>query len=309
MPRDFDPVSLRLFVAICEEGHIARAAEREALVPSALSKRLAALEAQVGTALLRRARRGVEPTAAGHALLRQSRELLAAMARMHAELSDFAAGVQGSVRVVASMSALAGRLPEDVAAFLARHEALRVTLDERAGLAVLRELREGAADLGVVWDQALQEGDGSGLRVLAYRSDHLGVAMPPGHPLAQRERITFADTLEHPAVGVVPGGLLDVLLRQQAARLGRPYAPRMQVASLEAGARIVAAGLGLALLPYESTAARPGGMGLEMRPLEEPWAVRRLVVLSREEAWLSAAARQLAAHLAQCAATGDAPAA
>ncbi|HNG80428.1 MAG TPA: LysR substrate-binding domain-containing protein [Burkholderiaceae bacterium] len=299
MPREFDPVSLRLFVAICEEGHIARAAQREALVPSALSKRLAALEAQVGTALLRRARRGVEPTAAGHALLRQSRELLAAMARMHAELSDFAAGVQGSVRVVASMSALAGQLPEDVAGFIARHPAVRITLDERAGREVLREVREGGADLGLAWDRV----DAAGLKTQPYRRDRLGVAMPLDHPLAQREALRFVDLLDFPQVGIVPGGLLDQLLRQQAALLGRDYVPRMQVASLEAGARIVAAGLGLAILPFEaaisrSSASPVGAARMLLRPLAEDWAERRLVIVSREERWLSATARALALHLA-----------
>ncbi len=293
VPREFDPVSLRLFVAICEEGHIARAAQREALVPSAVSKRLAALEAQIGAPLLLRARRGVEPTPAGHALLRQSRELLAAMERMHAELSDFAAGVQGSVRVVASASVLAGWLPDDVAAFLAQHPQVRVTLDERAGQDVVREVREGAADLGVTWDRI----DSRGLPQRPYRRDHLGVAMLAGHPLAQRDSLRFADLLDHPQVGIVPGGQLDRLLRQQAALLGRDYAPRMQVASLEAGARIVAAGLGLAILPFEVAVSPIGASRMVLRPLAEDWAERHLVVVSREERWLSATTRALASHL------------
>ncbi len=68
MQSDFDPVTLRLFVAVCEEGNIARAAEREAIVASAVSKRIAAVEAQIGAPLLVRRRRGIEPTAAGLAL-------------------------------------------------------------------------------------------------------------------------------------------------------------------------------------------------------------------------------------------------
>jgi DNA-binding transcriptional LysR family regulator len=100
--RTFDPVTLRLFVAVCEERNIARAAEREAIVASAVSKRVAAIEAEVGAPLLVRGRRGIEPTAAGQALLRQAREVLSTMARMHAELSDFASGTQGSVRLVAA---------------------------------------------------------------------------------------------------------------------------------------------------------------------------------------------------------------
>lgn len=102
MPRHFDPVTLRLFVAVCEERNIARAAARDSLVASAVSKRIAAIEREIGTALLVRGRRGIEPTAAGEVLLRQARDVLGAMERMHVEISEFATGVQGSVRVMAS---------------------------------------------------------------------------------------------------------------------------------------------------------------------------------------------------------------
>ena len=79
MARHFDPVTLRLFIAVCEERNIARAAEREAIVASAVSKRIAAIEAEIGAPLLVRGRRGDRTHAAGQALLRQAREVLGAM--------------------------------------------------------------------------------------------------------------------------------------------------------------------------------------------------------------------------------------
>lgn len=300
MARDFDPLSLRLFVAVCEEGNIARAAEREAIVASAVSKRIAAIEAQVGAPLLVRGRRGIAPTAAGATLLRQARELLGAMERMHAQLSEFASGVQGSVRVVASISALAEQLPGDIATFLARHPQVRVQIDERLSLEAVRMVREGQADLGVLWDA----GDFAGLQATAYRHDHLAVALPPGHPLQGRKRLRFEETLRHPAIGVAPGGLMDALLRRQAALLGHTPAHRIQVSSFDAVCRIVAAGLGLAILPMEAAAPFMHASGLQLVPLAEPWATRRFVVLSRAEAQLPAAARQLLAHLRGAARAG-----
>ena len=293
MTRHLDPVSLRLFVAVCEERNIARAAARESLVASAVSKRIGAIESQLGTPLLLRGRRGIEPTAAGQVLLRQARELLGAMERLHAEISEFASGAQGSVRIVASVSALAEQLPDDVAAFLEQHPALRVSLDERPGVEVVRAVREGGADLGVVWDAV----ELRGLRAVPYRSDHLFVVMPPTHPLAKQRRLRFADTLDHPSLGVVTGGLLDNLLRRQAALLGRSLVYRMQVSSLDASVRIVAAGLGLAILPGEVAGPQVAATPLIMRPLDEPWATRRFVVVSRADEWLSAAALQLRDHL------------
>jgi hypothetical protein len=63
--RDPDITTLRLFVAVCDAGNIARAAEQQHIVASAVSKRLAALEQTLGTPLLERRRGGVAPTAAG----------------------------------------------------------------------------------------------------------------------------------------------------------------------------------------------------------------------------------------------------
>ena len=280
MQRPLDPVSLRLFIAVCEEGHIARAAEREAIVPSAVSKRLGALEDALGVALLLRGRAGMAPTAAGEALLRRAREVLGGMERLRAELSEFASGVQGSVRVLASPSVLAEHLPDDLARFLAQHPGIQVQLDERVSPDIVRSVREGAADLGVLWDA----GDLAGLQTQPYRQD-------------RRPHLRFEDTLDQVTVGVAPGGLMDALLRRQAALLGRLPMQRIQVSSLDAACRIVAAGLGLAILPREAAAPHADAGRLALVALDEPWAERHFVVCHRVEPLLSASARLLLAQL------------
>lgn len=289
MRRPLDPVSLQHFVAVCEEGSIARAAAREALVASALSKRMGALEAEVGVPLLVRGRRGVEPTPAGEALLARAREVLSALDRVRGELGAFSQGAQGSERVLASPSVLAETLPEDIAGFLARHPTLRVSLDERMSPDIVRSLREGAADLGVLWDRA----ELSGLHTVPYRSDHLCVAMAPSHPLARRPSLGYADTLDEVSIGVAPGGLMDQLLRRQAALTGRLPAYRMQVSNMDAACRIVAAGLGLAVLPREAAVPHAGAGRLALVPLSDAWATRQFVVASRKEPLVSASARLL----------------
>lgn len=184
--RPLDPVSLQHFVAVCEEGSIARAAEREALVASALSKRI-----------------------------------------------------------------------------------------------------------GVLWDVA----DLAGLHTLPYRSDHLCVAMTPAHALARRPQLSYAETLDQVAVGVAPGGLMDQLMRRQAVLLGRVPAHRMQVSSIDAACRIVAAGLGVAVLPREVAVPHAGAGRLALVPLSDAWAERRFVIALRPPPLASASARLLAEHL------------
>jgi DNA-binding transcriptional LysR family regulator len=293
MTRPLDPISLQLFVAVCEEGSIARAAEREALVASALSKRIGALEADVGTPLLVRRRRGIAPTPAGEALLARAREILGDLDRLRGELGAFGQGIQGSVRMLASPSVLAEQLPDDVAAFMAGHPAVRVSLDERTSPDIVRGLHEGTADLGVLWDLA----DLSGLHTVPYRADRLCVAMAPNHALARRASLRYADTLDQASVCVAPGGTMDQLLRRQAALVGRLPSHRIQVSSMDAACRIIAAGLGLAILPREVAVPHAGAGRLALVTLAESWAVRRFVVASRPAPLRSATARLLAEFL------------
>jgi DNA-binding transcriptional LysR family regulator len=293
MERLLDPFSLRLFVAVCEEGNIARAAAREAIVASAVSKRITALEDAVGMPLLSRARRGVTPTAAGEVMLREARELLQSMARLHAEIGAFAGGVHGSVRVVAAPSVLAEQLPADIGRFVEAHPLLRVSLDERPSVDIVRMVREGTADLGVLWDIT----DLQGLDTLPYRSDRLCVAVRQDDPLAGRATVTLAEALPRLAVGVAPGGRMDLLLRKAAAALGSMLVYRVQVSALDAAARIVAAGLGPAVLPREAVLALEDELGLSLVPLSEPWAHRHFMLCVRPSAAATSAVCLLMKHL------------
>jgi DNA-binding transcriptional LysR family regulator len=294
MERPFDPVTLRIFVAVCEEGSIAAAAAREHVVASAVSKRIAAIEHDVGSPLLTRGRRGVAPTAAGETLLRQAREVLGIMARMHAELAEFATGVHGSVRVLASVSLLAGRLPDDIAGFLGRYRDVRVTVHEGTSARVAQDVRDGAADVGLVWDAA----ELSGLQTAPYSMDRLCVMVHAAHPLAHRKTIRFADLLDEPLIRVLPGGTLDLMLRRRAAALGRNLVHRIEVSAVEAACRIVNARLGVAVIPDEATRAQAKTLGLVLVPLADRWATRQFVVCARPDAQLSATARAMFRHLA-----------
>jgi len=293
--RHFDPVTLRLFVAVCEERNIARAAEREAIVASAISKRIGAIEQELGVALIRRGRRGIEPTAAGEALLRHARDVLGAMERMYAELSEFARGVHGSVRVFASLSVMSEFLPDDVGAFLARNRSVRVSLEERVSSEIVRAVREGAADFGVCWDA----GELGGLVTARYRVDHLCVALLPTHPLAKRKRLAFAETLPHEQIDILSGSMVQATLRREAAVANQTLRHRIQVSTFDAACRNVAAGLGIAVVPREAAETFARALALRLVPLTDAWAQRRFVICMRSRESLTAAARLLVDYLCQ----------
>ncbi len=125
-----DLTSLKLFIAVAECGNLTRAAEREHLAVSAVSKRIAELESLIGTTLLQRQARGVSLTPAGQSLLHHARQLMQLVQRMDAELGEYAEGVKGHVRLHVVASALTQFLPEEVESFLGRYPLVNVEMVE-----------------------------------------------------------------------------------------------------------------------------------------------------------------------------------
>lgn len=277
--RNFDPVSLRLFIAVCEERNIAVAARREAIVPSAVSKRISQMEEAAGVALLERGRRGVAVTAAGEVLCRYARESLQLLDRMQAELGAFAEGVQGHVRVFGSKSAVAQFLPEDISRFAQRYLDVRVSLEEREIWEVVRGVEEGRADIGVCWDAV----DMRGLRTLPYHRDHLAVVVHPAHPLARKRSVSFVDTIDYEHVDIAARSIMQTTQRSAAAAAGKQMRYRIQVSTVDAACRIVAAQLAVAIVPAEEASAIQQALGLKVIPLSDKWAKRQFVVLMREK--------------------------
>ena len=291
-----DLTSLQLFVAVCELGSIGRAAEREFLAPSAVSKRLADLEAAVGTALLTRHSRGVQPTPAGESLLHHARTVLFGLERMQSELGEYAGGVRGHVRVHANISAIVGFLPEDLGGFAQAHPHIKIDLQEHLSSAVQRAVHEGAADLGLC--QLGAAGVGGGLEFRAYRTDRLVLVVPQGHALASRDAVTFDDVLDWDIVGLDPNSSISLAMRAAAATAGRALRQRIQVTGVDAMCRMIDNGLGIGLLPERAFTLLQGVGHLRALPLCEPWAERALVLVARDFAALPTTAKLLAEHLA-----------
>ncbi|WP_371423097.1 LysR family transcriptional regulator [Tardiphaga sp.] len=277
--QSFDPISLRLFIAVCEERNIANAARREAIVPSAVSKRISLMEQEAGVQLLERGRRGVTVTAAGEALCRYARESLQLLDRMQAELGAFADGVQGHVRVFASKSAVAQVLPEDISLFAKRYRDVRVSLEEREIWEVVRGVEEGRADIGVCWNAV----DLRGLRTFPYHRDHLAVVVHPDHPLAKRKSVSFEDTIDFEHVDIVARSIMQTTQRSVAAAAGKQMRYRIQVSTVDAAYRIVAAQLAVAIVPQEEASTIQQTLGLKVIPLSNDWAKRQFVVAVRDK--------------------------
>lgn len=302
---DLDLTTLRLFVTVCETRNIARAGEQAHIVGSAISKRLAQLEDTVGTALLVRRRRGVEPTPAGETLLEHARTMLASADRIERDMAAYASGIKGQVRLLATASSMAESLADDVAAFLKNpaHRDIRVDMEERISPDVVRGVWQGSASLGICWASS-HGADLGALQSRPYRSDHLAIVVHPSHPLAGARSVRFEQTLDHEHVSLPVNSAVQVMLQRAAAALGRALVHRVIVSNFEAALRVVHANLAISVVPQEVAQPYAATHELCVIPLEESWAQRRFAICFRDEASLSAAARLLLAHLqAQSAAT------
>ncbi|MGI4778369.1 MAG: LysR family transcriptional regulator [Janthinobacterium lividum] len=293
MPTNLDPVSLRLFVAVMEERTIAAAAARAHLAPAAVSKRISELEGTLDTVLFQRSNKGAQATAAAHTLLGLTRGLLNSLDDIAEQMAGYASGVRGHVRVFANISAITQFLPDDLRSFLAATPQVQVHLQERISTSIARAVADSRADIGILNAGAY----GESLTLLPYRTDELVLIVPREHALARRRKVTFREALAHDFVGAHPGSAVNNQLHRAAGELGLPLHLRIQVSGYDAMSLMVAAGLGIGVLPRQSARLYLSSLGIRAVALDEPWVWRQLVVCVRSLDALSPVARSLVDHL------------
>ena len=271
--------SLALFVRAAELRSLTKAAEASHIGLAAASRRMALLEHRFKTSLLERSSRGVEVTPAGAALLPHAKALLVEMNHMQAEMRDHAHGRKGSLRVLANTSVMTESLPDDLAAFGRVSPDVRLVVEERWSSEIVPALLAAEADLGIVVEGIRTEG----LDTFVYSTDRLAVVMKADHPLAALPNLKFIDVLEDELIALEGGSSMMRLLAEQAVIAERTMQLRVQVRSFEAVCRMVEAGLGLGLLPYQAAYVLGMGLGLVVRPLTDEWAERRMLLCVKKD--------------------------
>ncbi|MBW8466829.1 MAG: LysR family transcriptional regulator [Thiobacillus sp.] len=295
--RRLDLTSLQLFVAVCERGSIGKAAEQEFMATSAVSKRLSDLESAVGTTLLYRHSRGASPTPAGQSLLHHARSVLFSLDKMQGELSEYADGVRGHVRMHANISAIVQFLPEDLGSFTRLHDQVKIDLEEHLSSEVVRAVQEGAADLGICHTGV--RGPLPDLQTRPYRQDHLVLIVPEAHPLAGEKQLAFADSLDWDHVGLHANSSIYQAMHQAATTAGRGIRLRIRVTGLDAMCRMIHNGLGVGLMPRRAFELMHGVGELTCVALTDDWATRQIDLVARDFSTLPVTARLLVAHLGE----------
>ena len=297
-----DLVSLSLFSLVVRTGSISRGAELAHLAVGAASKRISDLEGTVGAELFERHSRGVTLTLAGQALQRHAQRILADVDNLAADLSDHASGIVGMVRLMANTSAVTQFLPADLAGFVAAHAGIRIELEESDSREAVLAVVDGRADIGIFAERTPT----LGLQTMLYRRDRLVLVVPAGHVLAARatgagreagDSVTLADLADFDFVSLPQQTSLAQRLAAESAAIGRRLRMRIHVRSFDAMCQMVAAGLGIAVLPDAAVQPHLRSMGLARLTLAGSWVERELLIGVRDAAALARPVRQLLDHL------------
>ena len=273
----FDSSDMRLFVAVAQEKNLTRGAKKVHLSPAAASTRIKAFEDQLGAQLLYRDTKGVALTAAGVTLLHHARLILRQAEHLESEVSSLGGDSVGHVRIFANTTAVTEFMPEILARFMSNRPAVTVDLQERLTRDIIRGVREGTADVGIVAGPVSADN----LEITHFSTDRLVLVAAKAHPVSGRDKVRFSDTLSFEHVGLHEGSTLHAFLTEIVQREGKCYPVRIQVRSFEAMCRMIEAGVGIGILPESAARRHSKTMELAILELDEPWAIRERSLLVR----------------------------
>lgn len=270
---------LRYFTAVAEELSYSRAAARIHISQPSLSRQVAALEGEIGVALLDRDKHRVSLTAAGQAYLERARELLVGLDQAADLARRTAQGQVGRLALGFGGSAAYTLMPAVLRRFRARYPEVEVTLQQLPLTAQLDALREGRVDVGFL----LLPVDDPAVRTERLMRDRLVAAVPSDHALARRREVALRSLSDEAFVAFPREGGLGYRDRMVELCLKAGFTPRIvrEAAPLESIVGFVASGAGIALLP--AMAQRLRVADVLYVPISEHYAYMDFALAWREQ--------------------------
>lgn len=257
------------FVAVAEERHFTRAAERLHIAQPAVSRQIRLLEEQVGARLFERAPGRVVLTGAGDAFLPRARDVLAAVGAAQSEAAAITGLLRGRLAVGTIQGTPRARLPMLLATYSSAHPMIELSLREDVTEALIDAVREGSLDAAFVGLAANRGFEG--LEAKRIDSEPVRLVLAETHPLAERQAVTIGALRDEPLIAFKRGSGQRALVEGACRRAG--FEPRVVFESedLLMLADLAQEGLGVTLLP-ESVIPRRDG--LAVLPISRPRLTR-----------------------------------
>jgi DNA-binding transcriptional LysR family regulator len=261
----FTLTQLEGFVAVAEELHFGRAAERLSMTQPPLSRQIRLLETSMGVRLLDRTSRSVSLTPAGRTLLVEARRILRLSDETALAVRRVPSGESGSLVVGFTAASVHGPVTRLVSRLSEAHPHLDLVLRELVSADQLAALGAGDVDLGLLRPPIR----GSGFHWRRVHEEPMVLATPRAHPLADPTRPAGLEVLgEEPVVMFSPveARYFHELVSGAAEAHGVVMRPAQYVTQVHTMLALVEAGLGIALVPESASATAPDGVAL--RPIE-----------------------------------------
>lgn len=259
----FDLRQLRYFIAVAEELSFTRAALRLHLSQPPLSQQIRSLEQDLGVRLLERTKRHVALTEPGRVFLEQARQVLAKADEARSQVVASAAGYSGRLRLAYTVSvSFHPALPKALLRFGQIAPNVRLTLSEMYTEPQFAALLSGEIDVGFVRSEPAHVQGQRDLRLSVIDREPLLLALPSGHPLAQRTSMRLSEVAEDSFVSQpreLAATVFDRLVRL-ATQAGFQPSIVQHAHQINGLLALVAAGLGLALVPASMRAVRLPGV-------------------------------------------------
>jgi DNA-binding transcriptional LysR family regulator len=241
---------LRYLVAVADEGHITRAAERLGIQQPPLTRQIRSLEEELGVTLFERLPRGVQLTEAGRVVVEEARDVLARAERIKETAQRAARGEQGRLAVgYTSSSAFHPFVTQQIRAFREARPGVLLGLVEDGTPELVQALRDERLDAAFVRSTS---SDVAGITLDLLLEEKMAAAVPAGHPLSRHEgKVALADLADETFVFYrrpSGPGLYDAIM---AACLAAGFSPNIgqEASRMASSLSLVASGLGVSIVP------------------------------------------------------------
>jgi DNA-binding transcriptional LysR family regulator len=280
-----DISALQAFLAVAESGSFSRAAERIYLTQPAISKRIAALEKEIGARLFDRIGRGIHLTPAGEALLSRARNVLKELEDVKRGITNLSGSISGELLLATSHHIGLHRLPGLLKRFHETYTQVRLNLQFMDSEKACQAVARGDLELAVV---TLPPEAPAPLKVEKIWDDPLDIVVSPGHPLARELPVTLNRLLDYPAILPGPGTYTREIILNAFGRLRDRIQVGMATNYLEVLKMLAAIGLGWSALPRTMIDA-----GLKVVQIEKVEIRRELGIVTHEKRTLSNAGQAM----------------
>ncbi|GAB4229561.1 MAG: LysR family transcriptional regulator [Acidobacteriota bacterium] len=246
---------LEMFKAVVETGSFTKAGEKLYVSQSAISRQISLLEHELGDRLFRRSHRRLLLTPTGEVLLHHAQKIFHELRRLKTELADLAEMRRGRLHLAGGMSVCTYLFPELLKTYKELYPNIDVRIATGITEEILRMLREDQVDLALL----SLPFDDPDLEVIPVLQEELVLVTNRSHPLAHRERVTFADLAPYTFIHFERGSNTRRLLDRIFEKAGVEFENTMELQNVEITKPLVAKGLGISIVPYPAVRRDPTG--------------------------------------------------